>query len=552
VLYSQTTPLIGIALERFDGNYQSSVVQGLCDAARERGVNVFAFVGGQLGVEPRRSRVFELIGPESVNGLVLLGAVLCHHAGLDAVQAFSGAFDPLPMASVGTSLPGSAAVLIDNQTGLRDAVDHLIQRHGRKRIAFVRGPATILEAEQRFAAYREALERAALAFDAGLVCNGDFARASGAEAVRALLDERHLSPDAIVAANDAMACGAIDELARRGLRVPRDLSVIGFDDSEEARYSEPPLTTVRQPERELGREALRIVLSRSGPAGSVVLPTELVRRRSCGCFGGETPVSAAPAAPASTLGFQAALIERRQSLLAELARAARGQFGVLGRGWEASLLGALNDDILGAPGSFLSQYDEIVARCQSAHVDVGVCHDVLTVLRRQLMACLTGDVERRNLADRLLDEARISVSRAAERVQANERLALAAHLPALSELCVDLAAARSLSELGSVLGRSARLGVAECHLLLYDGSEYRLALSHSERCGLRFPGISGQPRNLLRRSLPEHGHHALAVLPLFSGERHHGFVSLTLGARLPLPHEALRSAFSHALDAMRA
>lgn len=557
--YSLTTPVVGIAMDRFDNAYQATVVRGIAEAARERGANVLAFVGGQLeqdGGSALRNCVFDLIGPESVDAVVLLGAVLSHGGGREAVEALAGRWAPLPTCSVASTVPGAGSVEIDNEAGMRDALEHLFGHHARRRVAFVRGPRSNLEAEQRFAVYRQALERAGLTFDERLVCQGDFARGSGAEAVRELLDVRALSVhdglDALVAANDDMACGALEELTRRGLRVPRDLALIGFDDSQPARFAQPPLTTVRQPEAELGREALRQVLApRGARAPSSVLPTELVRRRSCGCFG-EAQISVAPLAAGAVPGFQVALLERRQILLAELARAARGQFGALGRGWEARLLGALTDDLLSAGETFLDVHDDVVDRCLQGHADVDACHDVLSVLRRHVMACAAGDAERRLRADRLLDEGRIAIGRAAERMQASERIALAAHVPGVSEASVELASARSLAELGRALGRHAELGVTECHLVLADHDEHRLALSHSERRGLRFPGVHGNARNLLRRALPEHGHHALAVLPLFARERHLGYAAVTLGARLPIPHEALRMALSHALDAMSA
>ncbi len=551
--YSQTTPVVGVAMDRFDGGYQSSVVRGVCDAARERGVNVLCFVGGQLADDAEhvgRTRAFDLIGPESVDAVVILGAVLSHRAGRQGVAELCQRLAPLPISSVGSELPGASSVLVDNEAGMRDALDHLTRHHGHRRIAYVRGPVTIAEAELRFSVYRQALEHAGLDFDAQLVCQGDFSRASGAQALRELLDVRglhHSDVDAVAAANDSMACGVLDELVRRGLRVPRDLALVGFDDSEEARFAQPPLTTVKQPEAELGREALRLALSKTAGAAPVVLATELVRRRSCGCFGNESATSVAPVE--SQLGFQAALIDRRQIMLAELARAARGLFGTLGRGWEAQIVSTLTDDILGAEGVFQNGFDELIERCLLARVDVEACHDVLTVLRRHIMACLLSDAPRRKRADRVLDEARISISRAAERFQAGGRMALAGRVPAFSELCVDLCTARSMTEIGERLQQGIALGLSECHLLLADASDYRLALSHSERRGLRYPGVNGGARNLLRRALPDHGHQAMAVLPLFA-KRHLGFALVTLGSHLPIPYEALRMALSSALDAM--
>ena len=115
---------------------------------------------------------------------------------------------------------------------------------------------------------------------------GDFEYESGVDAVRILLDERGVTFDAIVAASDQMALGAIDALRVRNIRVPRDVAIIGFDDISEARYCAPPLTTIRQPLRQLGRLAIEVLLRRirgERVDDVLVLPAELVVRRSCGC-----------------------------------------------------------------------------------------------------------------------------------------------------------------------------------------------------------------------------------------------------------------------------
>src|SRR5688572_21241142 len=100
-------------MDRFDGGYQSSVLRGVCEAARERGANVLAFIGGQLADDPARvgrSRVFELIGPESVDAVVLFGAALSHRAGEAGLLELCNRLSPLPLCSVASPLPGATSV----------------------------------------------------------------------------------------------------------------------------------------------------------------------------------------------------------------------------------------------------------------------------------------------------------------------------------------------------------------------------------------------------------------------------------------------------------
>jgi hypothetical protein len=207
---------------------------------------------------------------------------------------------------MGTTIAGRLSVRVDNATGIRDAVRHLVEVHGKQNIGFIRGPALSDEAEVRYAAYREALAAHGIDPDPRWVAEGDYNRPSGGQAVRSILDQKRVSVhalDALVCANDYMALGALDELARRGISVPEQIALIGFDDMPSAAESRPALTTIRQPAIEQGREGLKqLVLLASGatPAGDSVLPVELKIRRSCGCTSLDLGLAPRPSASGVT------------------------------------------------------------------------------------------------------------------------------------------------------------------------------------------------------------------------------------------------------------
>ncbi|MET7456460.1 LacI family DNA-binding transcriptional regulator [Streptomyces sp. NPDC005574] len=169
-----------------------------------------------------------------------------------------------------------------NWSGGLAATGHLLSL-GHRRIGLITGPPRLLCSRARFDGYRAALEGAGLAVDEDLVVPGDFRPESGFAGCTALLDLPD-PPTAVFAAGDQMALGAVEALRRRGLRVPEDMSVVGFDDLPEVRWSAPPLTTVRQPFTEMGRLAARTVLALARdeqPASPrVELGTELVVRAS--------------------------------------------------------------------------------------------------------------------------------------------------------------------------------------------------------------------------------------------------------------------------------
>lgn len=180
----------------------------------------------------------------------------------------------------GAKLPGQRyrSIGSDNVLGGTRATAHLA-RLGRRRIAFVGG--TDPEAMQRRRGYENALKQAGVVFDPDLVCNVEFELESAEAAVSGLL-KRGVSFDGVVGASDLIALGAIRALGRFGRSVPKDVSVVGYDDMLLSRLSTPALTTIRQDTREAGRLLVGSILGPVTDAGFDRLPTELIVRESCG------------------------------------------------------------------------------------------------------------------------------------------------------------------------------------------------------------------------------------------------------------------------------
>jgi DNA-binding LacI/PurR family transcriptional regulator len=203
--------------------------------------------------------------------------------------------DPMPPRLVQAGIPCVLAgrppdglrigfVDADNEGGAYQAVRHLLDR-GRTTIATVAGPADMAPGADRLAGWARALRESTARSRApvpALAAHGDFTPAGGATAAATLLD-RHPDIDGIFVASDLMALGVLEALRRTGRRVPEDVAVVGFDDSELAQSSVPPLTTVRQPMEDLGRHMATLLVSQldgSADPEGVVLQTQLVIRES--------------------------------------------------------------------------------------------------------------------------------------------------------------------------------------------------------------------------------------------------------------------------------
>ncbi|MCT2585312.1 LacI family DNA-binding transcriptional regulator [Actinophytocola sp. S1-96] len=176
-------------------------------------------------------------------------------------------------------MPGLSYVDVDNVGGAQLAAEHLLAR-GRRRIATIAGPQDMTAGADRLTGYQRAV--AAAGRKADRVAHGDFTRESGEQAMATLLS-RHPDLDGVFVANDLMAMGALRALRAAGRAVPADVAVVGYDDIEMARHTEPPLTTIHQPVIDQARTMTELLLTQIGgdPVGEpVVLPTELVERGS--------------------------------------------------------------------------------------------------------------------------------------------------------------------------------------------------------------------------------------------------------------------------------
>jgi LacI family transcriptional regulator len=171
---------------------------------------------------------------------------------------------------------------VDNVEGARLATAHLLE-HGRKLVATIMGPQNMFPGHDRNHGYCLALQEKGMLKDAALTAEGDFTEAGGYVAMQKLLP---CHPDAVFAASDTMASGALRAIREAGLRVPEDIAVVGYDDMPIAAQMVPPLTTIRQPIQRMGALAvetlIEIIHNPGGEPRHIVLQPELIIRESCG------------------------------------------------------------------------------------------------------------------------------------------------------------------------------------------------------------------------------------------------------------------------------
>ncbi|MES0361786.1 MAG: LacI family DNA-binding transcriptional regulator [Anaerolineales bacterium] len=270
------THTIGIILPDSANPYFAEVVRGIEDTSFSQGYSVI-LCNSDNDLDKERLYTNVLL-EKQVDGIIFVAA------GLSGENIHQLQGRGIPLVLVDRRVPEIEAdyVLTDNQGGGRLATRHLID-HGHLVIACIAGPEGIKLSSDRIAGYRHALDEEGIPNQPELIIEGDFQFQSGYHAAQRLFEKR-TAPTAIFACNDLMAIGVYRFAHEKGLRIPEQLSVVGFDDIRLAAYAHPPLTTIRQPKHTMGSAAAKLLLERMNQRDSAprleVLEPQLITRES--------------------------------------------------------------------------------------------------------------------------------------------------------------------------------------------------------------------------------------------------------------------------------
>ncbi len=270
-LRSSRTNVIGILVTEFEP-FSTELLRGISAATTGTGYELLAYAGLLTG----SSRPgWERRSLSRLSGTLIDGAIV-----VTPSEAMSAASIPVVAIDPHTGPEGHATVDTDNVAGARDAVEHLLGL-GHTRIAHVQGRGDLASSQLRETGYRDALAAAGIAVDERLVRAGDYQEERSAAVAHDLLTLPD-RPTAVFAANDSSAIGVLHAAEALGLRVPEDLSVVGFDDVPQASTTTPPLTTVAQPLADLGASAVTMLLAmlRGEPTSDHVRLRSTLRVRS--------------------------------------------------------------------------------------------------------------------------------------------------------------------------------------------------------------------------------------------------------------------------------
>ncbi len=566
---------------------------GAVDGARFTECDFICFCGRALqgaGPAGRANAIYDLVTPRSVDALVVWTSTLGINVGSEGVAAFCQRFAPVPIVSVEQSLGQAPVVGMDDRQGMHAVVSHLIEAHGRRHIAFVHGPANHEGAGERYRGYRGAMAEHGLTVDPDWVSTrpSSWAPEEAAASVARML--RHgRPPEAVAAANDHIALGALYALAAAGLRVPDDVAVVGFDDFMTIRehdlwFDSAPdsgdevststsegevtvgalsLTTAHAPFHEMGRRSVAVALDliRGETVPPLVkVPTELVVRRSCGCSphtgrhgrgaGDQQPATVSPERPTI-----------------QLRRAARHRATQLPEDWPERLTSEFERAIRGEDHVFLGLLDELVlSNLRSVEKAVNWPR-ALTALR-QLVERPTAMPEEAVRAEDLWLRAQLSVNEIVERQWRYAQVLTDRRNKIMREVGQRLIAASDVKELADVLAEQLpKIALPGCYLALYESAmatetvsgrppqdaardRSRLLLAYENGARLDVNGespvldsVEVVPGGRLDRAEP----YSIVAAPLYFQEEHLGFALFELGPRIGWIYTALQEQISTAL-----
>jgi len=563
---------IGVFISRVGRVWGLEFMAGVTAAAEASDVNLVCFVGGKPtaiitpGYLQSSYGLYDLALTEQLAGIIICGD-LGYDLDEQETRLFVETYSHIPLIVNALQVEGAPNLISDNMGGMRAVVSHLIDEHGYKQIAFICGPQHQVEAEQRLLAYKQELAARDMVYDNKLVVPGDFSPESGRTAIRILLDERKVEVDAIIAANDRMAIGAFEALQLRGIQVPGDIALTGFDDVREARALGVPLTTVRQPFYDMGKQAVELLLQRIAGeplAQDIIHPTQLIVRWSCGCLPESIKKVIVNPAEVSRTGHldnkkDAAL--RSMLLAAEIypdsALAARF-VEAAGQTWDR-LMDSLHDRKDGL--SFLHSVELLINTLLKHSDDASIWHNLISTLRKHILAGLHKPDEILH-AENLFQQARMLTGELSQRVQALRRLEMEQQEEVLQGFSFSMAPAMSLEEIGLAVERNfPAICVQRLYVMLYasmatpqstlvpPSENYHLLLQYDE-AGFQLP--ANQPKWATGRLIPhgktpEDRRYTAIVMPLTLAQNRFGFLWMEMNSSEWEVYARIRNLISSAL-----
>lgn len=291
-MFQNERKTIGVFTERVKEEFQMRLCQGIIEEAQKAGYNVTIFTNyGKYGHNNEHfigdRMIWNLPDYKEFSGVILALDTISEESSRKEILNNIKKYCHCPVVSIREKVEGAVTFLVENTTGMAGLIRHFIELHGKKKICFMSGPETYWDARERMQCFLDTMHEYELPVTEHQTFYGDYWYNMGAEACDWFLADGF--PEVIMCANDHMALAVTSELIKRGIRVPEDICVSGFDGLQETLSFTPAITTMRVPFRKMGKEAVRLIVQNQGKEDwkkkeEICFEADILARESCGCM----------------------------------------------------------------------------------------------------------------------------------------------------------------------------------------------------------------------------------------------------------------------------
>jgi len=502
-----------------DGNYHNQMMSGIFDAARKHDVNIIVFNGygrgmGEKGFEQDMQELLAIIGEQNLDGLMFMGWL--HNFVSDLEEVISRL--PMPLFSIGAGHKDIPYVYTDGGICLRELLIHLIQVHGCRKIAFI-SPKTSASSlvDNRVQIYMDIMREYGI-YDPQLFINDLVMNPAGMnfpmraqKALAVLLDERKTSIDAIISPYNDEAVAILKELQKRGVRVPSDLKIVGYEDDYSGEFATVPITTVYFPFWELGfhgcERFIKILTKKTsnGLSFSSFIAGRVIFRNSCGCMSGSVTLAATHGEITPNTGSP--LNEPNQH---EICKQMSKIFQEPAFDMAELLNGFFVDFRMKTGNRFLEILEAQLVPYYQCHNNVSGIQDFISQLRKLMLPYLAGEMSEMIRMEDLFHQARVIIEEKTINLLGNQTVQTAQLHQILHKISQKLITTFQTQKLLNVLELSlVRLNIQSCYLFLFNqpkGASADTTLVFEYLDGWRVSVNAGQPPFYLKdllQNLPQ-------------------------------------------------
>ncbi len=554
-------PTIGFLTHSISDGYGRSLLEALLHAAKRYDTNLICYVGNDYKIkrsyEEQGNIVYNFIDQNNIDGIIFSGGAISNYISKKEFNKFCHSYGSMAKASIAAATEGVPAVLTDNYGGVIKAMEHLIDFHGYKRILAIKGPKKNNEAHVRYEAYLDALARHNIDFNPKLVSGyGDFQRTYATNFLSSYLDKNGLDFEAIITFSDPDAEGCMTVLIEKGINIPGDVALVGFNDMDKVvTYLPSPLTTVHQSVYEQAYKTFELVIDQINGKKTpeiITLETELIIRQSCGCHSKtalDSEVDSFVIVHKNTK-----LTIPKTKLMKDILDASLDED--VERKYFEKIFDAFNNDLNENNYEFITALEAAI-QILPVSKPISFWHNFVSNFRRCYLYYIS-DHELERKAENLWQQARIVISEILSRSQLYEmEQALTSETRLIRQLGEKMITSIEITEMMSTLASTLPgMGIDSCYISLYDdnklppewsklifGFKENFQINLQDENGIRFKTKQLVPRGFL----PENRRYSMALLPLYIKSEQIGLVFFEASLRSALIYESLQSQLSSAL-----